>query len=123
VGDGALARVPAWGQMHNGAWWKGRIIGGTEGVLIYRLIDDRNALNDLSAQIDEARANNDPVTEAALVAEYNDRSNKHVARQWWLGALVAYSMLDAYIDAHFKHFAWTSKTIRPCRPRTARPPG
>ena len=95
---------PAWGQMHNGAWWKAGIIGGTEGVLIYRLIDDRNALNDLSAQIDEARANNDPVTEAALVAEYNDRSNKHVARQWWLGALVAYSMLDAYIDAHFKHF-------------------
>ena len=95
---------PGWGQIHNGAWWKAGIIGGGESVLIYRLIDDRNVLNDLSAQIDAARANNDPVTEAALVAEYNDRSNKHVARQWWLGALVAYSMLDAYIDAHFKHF-------------------
>ena len=95
---------PGWGQAHNGSWWKAGIIGGAESVLIYRIVDDRHTLDDLSAQIDDARANHDPALEQELVAQYNDRSNKYVARQWWLGALVAYSCLDAYIDAHFKHF-------------------
>src|SRR5262245_36811720 len=94
---------PAWGQMHNHAWLKAGAIGATEGYLIARLVDDKLELNRLNRDID--RAANDRDKQQALVETYNARSNKFAGRQWWLGALLAYSMLDAYIDAHFRNFS------------------
>ena len=96
--------LPGWGQLHNHAWFKAAVIGGTEWTLIARLVDDRRALDRLSDEIDASRLAGDAALEASLTAEFNARSDRFVGRQWWLGALLAYSLLDAYIDAHFRHF-------------------
>src|SRR5437867_10082112 len=80
---------PAWGQLHNHAWWKAASIGGTESYLIGRLVDDRRALDRLNADIDASRAAKDAALEATLVDAYNARSDRYVGRQWWLGALLA----------------------------------
>jgi hypothetical protein len=38
------------------------------------------------------------------VNDYNSRLETVTGREWWLGAVVAYALLDAYIDAHFRNF-------------------
>ena len=95
---------PGGGQLHNRAWFKAAAIGGVEGLLVTRIVQDKRALNDLSGQIDAARASHQSALEQTLVGDYNVRSDRYVGRQWWLGALLAYSLLDAYIDAHFRNF-------------------
>ncbi len=95
---------PGWGQLHNRAWTKATIVAGVEGFFIARVVNDHNALSRLSDQIDEARRANNSAAEAILVEQYNARSDRFVAHQWWLGAVLAYSLVDAYIDAHFRNF-------------------
>ena len=36
--------------------------------------------------------------------EYNTLFDAAATRRWFLGAVIAYSLLDAYVDAHFKNF-------------------
>ncbi len=95
---------PGGGQIHNRAWLKAGAIGGGEALLVARIVQDKRALNDLNERIDAARAAHDTALEQSLVGDYNSRSDQYVGRQWWLGALLAYSLLDAYIDAHFRNF-------------------
>ena len=40
----------------------------------------------------------------ALIDQHNELLNHYVGRQWLMGALVTYALLDAYIDAHFRTF-------------------
>jgi len=96
--------VPGWGQWHNGARLKAGVIAGVEGVYVAKLFADHSKLNDLDANVHAARASGNAAAEEIAVAAYNDRSNKFIAHQWWLGAILAYSMLDAYIDANFRNF-------------------
>jgi hypothetical protein len=96
--------VPGWGQLHNGSWIKALGVATGEGILIARIIDDNQALNDLNAQIDAARANGDANAEAVAIEAYNSRLNDLNSRAWLLGGVVAYALLDAYIDAHFRNF-------------------
>jgi hypothetical protein len=96
--------VPGWGQLHNGSWVKALGIATGEVLLGTRIYNDNGALNDLNAAIDAARASGDQAAEAAAVLAYNARLDEMVRRQWLLGALLAYSLLDAYIDAHFRNF-------------------
>jgi hypothetical protein len=93
---------PGWGQAHNHAWTKAAAIAGVESFFIVRLVADQNDLNRLNTDIEHAASN--PALQQDLVDEYNTRSDRFIGHQWWLGALLAYSMLDAYIDAHFRNF-------------------
>jgi hypothetical protein len=96
--------VPGWGQATNGAWFKAAGIAAGEVTLIARVIDDQQALSDLDAVIQDARAEGDLEKEEAAVAAYNDRLDASIRRQWFLGALVVYALADAYVDAHFRSF-------------------
>ena len=98
------AVVPGWGQLHNGSWKKAVAIAGLEGLLVSKIVSDQSALRSLSSDIDVAHATGTSAQEAGFIAQYNTRADRSVAHQWWLGALLAYSMLDAYIDAHFRNF-------------------
>jgi hypothetical protein len=91
--------VPGWGQAYNHAWFKAAAIAGTEGYLIARLVSDHNKLDDLNAQIEAGSPNDED-----LINQYNSILNNYSSKQWWLGLTVVYSMLDAYIDAHFRNF-------------------
>jgi uncharacterized protein DUF5683 len=96
--------VPGWGQLHNGSWVKALGVASGEGVLIARMVNDNQALDDLNRSIEEARAAGDQVAEVAAVDAYNSRLNDLVRRQWLFAAVLTYSLLDAYIDAHFRNF-------------------
>jgi len=96
--------VPGWGQATNHAWFKAIGIGVGEVALMFRIVDDQHALNQLDAVVQAARAADDLEAEEIAVAAYNDRLNGALTRQWLLGGLIAYSMADAYVDAHFRHF-------------------
>jgi len=101
--------VPGWGQLHNGSWLKALAVAAGEGALGYNMIKDLDELDRLSAQVHAARVANDAEAELTAVAAYNDRQSALVGRQWLLGGVLVYAMVDAYVDAHFRHFDFEFK--------------
>lgn len=98
------ALIPGWGQFHNRAWFKAAAVAGAEALYIVRIVDDTRALEGLLTDLDAARAAGDAAREEALVNEYNARLDQRLGRQWVLGAIVAYALIDAYVDANFRGF-------------------
>lgn len=96
--------VPGWGQLHNRAWLKAAGVAGTEVWLISALLQDQHDLDGLLAEVDSARVAQDETRYAAAANRYNARLNTFVGRQWMLGGLLAYALVDAYVDAHFRDF-------------------
>jgi hypothetical protein len=96
--------VPGWGQATNGAWIKAVGIAAGEGTLAVKIVQDRRELRRLDQAVQEARASGDELLELEAVDAYNSRLDRAVSRQWLLGAVVAFALLDAYIDAHFRGF-------------------
>jgi hypothetical protein len=96
--------VPGWGQLYNGSWIKALGVATGEILLAVRMIDDERRLQDLNRQAEEARAANDSDRYNALVEAYNAQLDVTIGRRWWLGGLLTYALLDAYVDAHFKDF-------------------
>src|SRR5438093_38907 len=85
--------IPGWGQLHNGSWIKAAGVATVEGLLISRMVNDNQALDDFSRQIEEARASGDAVAEAIAVEGYNSRLNDLTRRQWLFAAALIYSLL------------------------------
>ena len=98
------AIVPGWGQLHNGSWLKALAVAGVEGALGYNIVKDLDELDRLNARVEAARTAGDAAAELDAVMAYNDRQSLLVQRQWLLGGAVVYAMVDAYVDAHFRHF-------------------
>jgi hypothetical protein len=96
--------VPGWGQATNHAWIKAVLIGGTEVALGAGAIADARALPRLDREVQLARASGDNVMLNAAILNYNQRLERLVSREWLLGGLIAYSLVDAYVDAHFRNF-------------------
>ena len=96
--------IPGWGQLHNGSWIKAAGVATVEGLLISRMVNDKQALDDLSGQVDVARAAGDAAAESLAVEGYNSHLNDLTRRQWLFAATLIYALLDAYIDAHFRDF-------------------
>ena len=96
--------VPGWGQFHNKAWLKGLAIAGGEVALVTQIVQDERELGNLQDQVDAAREANDQAGYASAVNDYNSLLESSTARRWWLGGLLAFSLIDAYIDAHFVDF-------------------
>jgi len=96
--------VPGWGQAYNGAWYKAAAVAASEVTLTTRVLKDQRELNRLSDNVAAARRSGDLELEEAAVAVYNDRLDSAFARQYLLGAVVVYALVDAYVDAHFRHF-------------------
>ncbi len=96
--------IPGWGQAHNGAWFKAAAVAGAEAYFATRVLKDQRELDRLAENVAQARASDDIELEEAAVAAYNDRLDVSFARQYLLGAVVVYALVDAYVDAHFRHF-------------------
>lgn len=96
--------LPGWGQFHNGAWLKGVLLGGAETALALGVWDDSRGLPRLQREADEARQEGDLAAENAAITAYNDRLARLNSRAWMLGAVVFYTLMDAYVDAHFRDF-------------------
>ncbi len=97
--------VPGWGQLHNGSWLKALAIAASEGTLIALLVEDTRALDRLERDVAEKRetGTRDEILDA--IEAYNSRLDTRTQRSWWLGGVVGYSLLDAYVDAHFRGFS------------------
>ncbi len=102
--------IPGWGQWHNRQWFKALLVAGGEGYYVARLVEDQRALDRTLGELAAARAAHDAVREEALVNEYNTRLDQRLARQWLLGAVLAYALVDAYVDANFRGFDVEFKT-------------
>jgi hypothetical protein len=95
---------PGWGQLHNGSWLKAIVIGGGESWIIVGMVEDNRRLRQLREQADRAKAEGDEGGLEVAVNAYNSRLDRFVSRQWLLGGLLIYSLMDAYVDAHFRDF-------------------
>jgi Family of unknown function (DUF5683) len=102
--------IPGWGQWHNRQWFKALLVAGGEGYVVARLVEDQRALDRTLGELAAARAAQDAVREEALVNEYNARLDQRLGRQWLLGAVLAYALVDAYVDANFRGFDVEFKT-------------
>ena len=94
--------VPGWGQAHNRAWIKAAGIATAEVWLGARILEEGRSLDRLEAEV-----NRTPLEDPArnrMVDDYNARLDRLTSRQWLLAAVVTYSLLDAYVDAHFRDF-------------------
>jgi len=83
---------------------KAAILGGGEVWIVGGMVDDDRSMRRLRAEADRARAEGDNDGFNAAVDAYNTRLDRFVAREWWLGGLVIYALMDAYVDAHFRDF-------------------
>jgi hypothetical protein len=98
------ALVPGWGQLHNGSWFKALGVAAGEVAFAAGIVNDERDLDRLSRLVDEAQAANDEAAYDAAVNAYNTRLSESTSRRWLLGGLLAYALVDAYVDAHFTHF-------------------
>jgi len=106
--------VPGWGQAHNHAWIKAVLVAGAEGWLGSRIVRDQQALDGWLQELDDVRAGLADTTrtdhaalalrEVEVVNLYNARLEQRLARQWQFAAVLAYALVDAYVDANFRHF-------------------
>lgn len=96
--------VPGWGQLHNRAWFKAALVAGGESWFVSDLVSDSRALKDLDAELAAADRAGDYDARNAAVERYNARLAHMVGREWLLGGLLVYSLIDAYVDAHFVNF-------------------
>ena len=98
------ALVPGWGQLHNGSWIKALGIAAGEVAFGIEMLKDERDLDRLSRLADEAQAANDEEAFAVAVNAYNARLDESTNRRWLFGGLLAYALVDAYVDAHFANF-------------------
>lgn len=96
--------LPGWGQLHNRAYFKAAAVAAGEGVLIARLSQDGKDLTTWRARVDQATRDEDAEGYAAAATEYNAALDRLVGHQWLLGGVIAYALVDAYVDAHFRDF-------------------
>lgn len=97
--------VPGWGQVHNKAYLKGALVAGAEGWFGVLLFKDRRELARLLETVDRERLEGDPQGYELAVNRYNARLDDYVSRQWLFAGVLAYALVDAYVDAHFRDFA------------------
>ena len=96
--------VPGWGQLHNGSWLKAAVLGGGEIWLLAGMVEDDRRIRQLRTEAELALAGGDDERYNTAVDAYNSRLERFVSRQWLLGGLLVYALMDAYVDAHFRDF-------------------
>ncbi len=97
---GALWRsfaVPGWGQYYNQKYYKVPAIAAAEGATLYMAIQNyftaRRYLKDAYRQTD-------PKEKRVLLDKHNDYIVETEFWGWVFVGSLAYSMMDAYVDAH-----------------------
>ena len=99
--------LPGGGQVYTGNWWKAALIAPAELTLGYVTLRTHQNLM--------AFLRNDAIIEHRD-QEYYRRRGTRDALLWWTGAVIAFSMADAYVSAQMFGFDREMKlTIGPTR--------
>jgi hypothetical protein len=99
--------LPGGGQVYTGKWWKAALIAPAELTLGYVTLRTHQNLM--------AFLRNDAIIEHRD-QEYYRRRGTRDALLWWTGAVIAFSMADAYVSAQMFGFDREMKlTIGPMR--------
>ena len=96
--------LPGWGQFHNRAYVKSALVAGGEGAFGVLLWKDKRELDRLLTEVDRERVEGDAQSVETAVNRYNARLDTFVSRQWLFAGVLAYALVDAYVDAHFRDF-------------------
>lgn len=96
--------IPGWGQLANHSWVKATLVAGSETGLILGISNDYKDLDALQTAVDQARLEGNSDNEVAAVNAYNAKLDQVVRREWLLGGVLVFALMDAYVDAHFRDF-------------------
>jgi len=89
--------LPGGGQVYTGNWWKAALIAPAEVTLGYLSIKEHRSASDYLTQF---RLSHDQSDSANYVRHRDTRT----ALLWWTGAVLAFSMADAYVSAQMYGF-------------------
>jgi hypothetical protein len=97
---GALWRsfaVPGWGQIYNRQYVKAGAMMAAEGATLFMAVDNYFAARRYSR---EAREATDPKVKREKLARHDDYIVETEFWGWLFVGVLAFSMMDAYVDAH-----------------------
>jgi hypothetical protein len=89
--------LPGGGQVYTGNWWKAALIAPTEVTLGYFSIKEHLSASDYLSQFELHHVQSDSVN-------YVRHRDTRTALLWWTGAVLAFSMADAYVSAQMYGF-------------------
>jgi Family of unknown function (DUF5683) len=84
--------LPGGGQVYTGNWWKGALIAPAEVTLGYFSIKEHLSASGYLSQFNLHHLQSDS-------ENYVLHRDRRTAFLWWTGAIVAFSMADAYVSA------------------------
>jgi len=84
--------LPGGGQVYTGNWWKAALIAPAEVTLGYLSIREHLSASDYLSQFNRYHVQSDS-------ENYVLHRDRRTAFLWWTGAIVAFSMADAYVSA------------------------
>lgn len=89
--------LPGGGQVYTGNWWKAALIAPAEVTLGYFSIKEHLSASDYLSQFNLHHVQSDSVN-------YVRHRDTRTALLWWTGAVLAFSMADAYVSAQMYGF-------------------
>ena len=105
--------LPGGGQVYTGNWWKAALIAPTEVTLGYFVVKEHLSASDYLSRFSLHHVHSDS-------ANYVRHRDARTAFLWWTGAVVAFSMADAYVSAQMFGFDREMRfTIGPSEVRTS----
>lgn len=93
--------LPGWGQMANRKPIKAILFGGAYAGFAVSAILAESDRGSIQKRIDGSSV--EP-PDTGLVEELNSAVNRRNFGMWMMGATMVFSMLDAYVDAHFFNY-------------------
>jgi hypothetical protein len=98
--------LPGWGQLANRKPLKAALLGGVYATWAALALTAEGDRRDAADQLERTQ---DEAERERLTGEVNAAVDRRNFRMWMMGATMIFSMLDAYVDAHFFGYeeSWT----------------
>ena len=92
--------VPGGGQFYNESYYKAGLVFALEGYFIGRSIYNNKQANDYHDLMKVTTGDDFLENERLYNKYYNRRQNDF----WWLGTIIFFSMVDAFVDANLYNY-------------------
>ncbi|MCP4704341.1 MAG: hypothetical protein GY865_07005 [candidate division Zixibacteria bacterium] len=103
--------IPGWGQLGNRQYKKAAIVITGEAILIGTLVHYYKTTSDAKKAFDLASLTEDNVLIGQTFDTFDKAKENRNLFTWITGAVIFWSMFDAYVDAHMAHFPKYDKKI------------